>query len=379
MSVETIINGGEAQRIKLGGDEQPIEVNLSRSRGGRPEVVVVTGASAGVGRAVVRRFAQEGAHIGLIARGMDGLEGARRDVERLGGQAIICQADVADADAVERAAQRVEETFGAIDVWVNNATTSVFSPIKAMKSEEFKRVTEVTYLGVVYGTQAALRRMLPRDRGTIVQVGSALAYRAIPLQSAYCGAKHAIQGFTESLRSELIHDNSNVHVTMVHLPAVNTPQFSWNKTRLPRHPQPAPPIFQPEIMAEAIYFAAHNRRREMTVGIPAVVAIYGNKVAPGLGDLYLGKTGYESQMTDQTVDPNRPHNLWEPVAGDHGAHGIFDNRAYSFSPQAWANMHRGWLALAAVGIAGTALALFGRERSEQVKPARRRKLGGGKK
>lgn len=356
MNVKT--DGAHGERIKLGGDEQPIEVKR-RSPRAMPQVVVVTGASAGVGRAVVRRFAQEGAHIGLLARGMDGLEGTKRDVERLGGKAIICQTDVAEAEAVERAAQMVEEEFGAIDVWVNNATTSVFSPIKQMTSDEFKRVTEVTYLGVVYGTQSALKRMLPRDKGTIVQVGSALAYRAIPLQSAYCGAKHAIQGFTESLRSELIHDESNVHVTMVHLPAVNTPQFGWNKTRLPRHPQPAPPIFQPEVMAEAIYFAAHNKRREMTVGLPAVVAIYGNKIAPGLGDLYLGKYGYESQMTDEPVDLNRPDNLYHPVAGDHGAHGIFDKRSYSFSPQAWVNMNRGWLAVAGAGLLACA-ALSGR-------------------
>jgi len=347
------------ERILLGGDEQLIKVKRHKPHS-EPEVVVVTGASAGVGRAVVRRFAQEGAHVGLLARGLDGLEGAKRDVERLGGKAIVCQTDVADAEAVERAAQNVEDEFGAIDVWVNNATTSVFSPIKEMTSDEFKRVTEVTYLGVVYGTQAALKRMLPRDRGTIVQVGSALAYRAIPLQSAYCGAKHAIQGFTESLRSELIHDNSNVHVTMVHLPAVNTPQFGWNKTRLPCHPQPAPPIYQPEVMAEVIYFAAHNKRREMTVGIPAVVAIYGNKIAPGLGDLYLGKYGYESQQTEEPVDPNRPNNLYEPVPGDHGAHGIFDDRSHSFSPQAWANMNRGIVAMAGAGLALVAYAALSR-------------------
>ena len=320
--------------------------------------MVVTGASAGVGRAVVRRFAQEGARIGLIARGAEGLEGAKRDVETLGGQAVICQGDVADPETTERAAQQVEDEFGAIDVWVNNATTSVFSPVSEMKPEEYKRVTEVTYLGVVYGTQAALKRMRPRDRGTIVQIGSALAYRAIPLQSAYSAAKHAMQGFTESLRSELIHDGSNVHVTMVHLPSVNTPQFGWNKSRLPNHPRPVPPIFQPEVIAEAIHFAAHHQRREMTVGYPAVVAIYGNKLAPGLGDWYLGKTGYEAQQVpDQPIDPQRPDNLWEPVAGDHGAHGIFDERSYAFSPQAWANMHRGALTLTGAGLAG-ALALW---------------------
>ncbi len=319
----------------------------------------MTGASAGVGRAVVRRFAREGASVGLIARGVDGLEGARRDVEALGGKALVCQADVSDAAAVEQAAARVETELGPIDIWINNATTSVFSPIKEMQPEEFKRVTEVTYLGVVYGTQAALKRMLPRDRGMILQVGSALAHRAIPLQSAYCAAKHAIAGFTESLRCELINDQSNVHVTIVNLPAVNTPQFGWNKSRLPNHPQPVPPIFQPEVAARAIYFAAHARRREMSVGMPTVVAIYGNKLAPGLGDYYLGSQGYESQQTDEPVDPNRPHNLWEPVAGDHGAHGIFDERASSSSPQLWANMNRGWLlimALAGLGLASVACA-----------------------
>lgn len=315
-----------------------------------PEVVVVTGASAGVGRAVVRRFAQEGAHVGLIARGIDGLQGARKDVEALGGKALVCQADVANAEAIDHAASKVEETFGPIDIWINNATTSVFSPIKEMLPEEFKRVTEVTYLGFVYGTQAALKRMLPRDRGVILQVGSALAYRAIPLQSAYCAAKHAIQGFTESLRCELIHDKSNVHVTMVHLPALNTPQFSWNKSRRPNHPQPVPPIYQPEVAAEAIHFAAHATRREMSVGLPTVIAVYGNKIAPGLGDEYLGSQGYEVQQTDEPVDPDRPNNLWQPVAGDHGAHGIFDDRARTFSPQSWVNMNRGLVALIGLGL-----------------------------
>ena len=339
---------------------------VSRGRAGtpapwRPEVVVVTGASAGVGRAVVRRFAREGASVGLIARGVDGLEGARRDVEALGGKALVCQADVSDAAAVEQAAARVEAELGPINIWINNATTSVFSPIKEMQPEEFKRVTEVTYLGVVYGTQAALKRMLPRDRGMILQVGSALAHRAIPLQSAYCAAKHAIAGFTESLRCELINDQSNVHVTMVNLSAVNTPQFGWNKSRLPNHPQPVPPIFQPEVAARAIYFAAHARRREMSVGMPTVLAIVGNKLAPGMGDYYLGSQGYESQQTDEPVDPNRPHNLWEPVAGDHGAHGIFDARASSSSPQLWANMNRGWLtALAGLGLASVACAALWR-------------------
>jgi len=328
--------------------------------GGRskPEVVVITGASAGVGRATVREFARRRACVGLIARGLDGLEGARREVEAAGGRALVLPADVADAAAVEHAAARVEQELGPIDVWINNATTSVFSPIKEMQAEEFKRVTEVAYLGVVYGTQAALKRMLPRDQGTILQVGSALAHRSIPLQSAYCAAKHAVQGFTESLRCELINDRSHVHVTIVNLPALNTPQFGWSRTRLPNHPQPVPPIYQPEVAAEAIYFAAHARRREMSVGMPTVVAVYGNRIAPGAGDYYLGLQGYESQQTDEPIDPHRPDNLWQPVPGDHGAHGIFDDRASASSPQLWANMNRGWLAVA--GLAGVVSAVLWR-------------------
>src|SRR5947207_4278946 len=250
------------------------------------QVVVVTGASAGVGRATVRAFAQRGADVGLLARGVDGLEAARREVEAAGGRAIAIPTDVADADRVEAAADRIERELGPIDVWVNNAMVSVFSPVKELTPDEVHRVTEVTYLGVVYGTLAALKRMLPRDRGSIVQVGSALAYRGIPLQAAYCGAKHAIQGFTESLRSELLHDKSNVRVTMVQLPAINTPQFSWVKSRLPREPQPVPPIYAPEIAADAIVWAARHRRREMSVGAPTVAAIWGNKVASGLADRY---------------------------------------------------------------------------------------------
>ncbi len=233
-----------------------------------------------------------------------------------------------------------------------------------MQAEEFKRVTELAYLGAVYGTQAALKRMLPRDQGTILQVGSALAYRSIPLQSAYCAAKHAVQGFTESLRCELINDRSHVHVTIVNLPGLNTPQFGWSRSRLPNHPQPVPPIYQPEVAAQAIYFAAHARRREMSVGMPTVVAIYGNHIAPGVGDYYLGSQGYESQQTDERIDPHRPDNLWEPVTGDHGAHGIFDDRASASSPQLWANRNRGWLAVA--GLAGAvSAALWRRRRSDR--------------
>ena len=324
----------------------------------QPEVVVVTGASAGVGRAIVRAFARERAHIALLARGRDGLEGARREVETLGGKALVIPVDVADAEAIEQAAETVEHEFGPIDIWINNAMVSVFSPVKLMRPEDYQRVTEVTYLGVVYGTLAALKRMLPRDRGIVVQVGSALAYRGIPLQSAYCAAKHAIQGFHDSLRSELIHDKSNVRVTMVQLPAMNTPQFSWVKSRLPRQPQPVPPIYQPEIGAEAVVFAAHNDRREMYVGYPTVEAIVANKIAPGFADWYLAKNGYDAQQTDEPVEPDRHDNLWEPVPGDHGAHGSFGERAVAASPQLWLSKNRSWLTMAGAGLAGFALSTF---------------------
>lgn len=324
----------------------------------RPEVVVVTGASAGLGRAIVRAFAREGAYIGLLARGVDGLQAARFEVEELGGKALVLPLDVANAEAIEAAAARVEEEFGPIDIWINNAMVSVFSPVKKMTPEEYKRVTEVTYLGVVYGTLAALKRMLPRDRGVIVQVGSALAYRGIPLQSAYCAAKHAIQGFHDSLRSELIHDKSNVRVTMVQLPAMNTPQFSWVKSRLPRKPQPVPPIYQPEIGADAVFFAAHNDRREMYVGYPTVEAIIGDKIAPGFADWYLARNGYDAQQTQEPVEPDRRDNLWDAVPGDHGAHGTFDDRASASSPQLWASKNRKWLTLAGAGVAGVALGVL---------------------
>jgi NAD(P)-dependent dehydrogenase (short-subunit alcohol dehydrogenase family) len=286
-----------------------------------------------------------------VARGRDGLEGARLEVEALGGKALVYPADVADAAQVEAAAEAVEREFGPIDVWVNDAMVSVFSPFNEMTADEFKRVTEVTYLGYVYGTMSALKRMLPRDRGRIVQVGSALAYRGIPLQSAYCGAKHAIQGFTESVRCELMHDKSNVKISMVQMPALNTPQFGWVKSRLPRKPQPVPPIFQPEVAAEAVYWIAHNYRRELYVGRSTLTAIWGNKVAPGLGDVYLARTGYEAQQYNGPANPDRPNNLWEPVPGDHGAHGDFDDRASYNSPQFWADTHRKWLALAGGGLA----------------------------
>ena len=316
------------------------------------EVVVVTGASAGLGRAIARHFGSKGGSVGLLARGVDGLEGAKREIEAAGGSALVLPTDVADADAVEAAAAKVEEQFGPIDIWVNNAMTSVFSPVKEMKADEYKRVTEVTYLGVVYGTLSALKRMLPRDRGTIVQVGSALAYRSIPLQSAYCAAKHAISGFTDSLRCELFHDHSNVRITMVQMPALNTIQFDWVKSRLKRRAQPVPPIFQPEVGAKAVYWAAHHNRREVFVGMPTVAAIEGNKIAPGLLDRYLGKTGYDSQQTSEPEDPNRPNNLWEPVSGDHGAHGRFGDRSHPRSYELWATRHRNWIAAAVCTLAG---------------------------
>lgn len=311
-----------------------------------PKVVVITGASAGVGRATVRRFAQDGARIGLLARGVDGLEAARAEVETAGGRALVLPTDVADAKQVEAAADAVEREFGPIDIWINDAMTSVFSPLKEMTPEEFRRVTEVTYLGVVYGTMAALKRMLPRDRGTIVQVGSALAYRSIPLQSAYCGAKHAIHGFTDSLRCELIHDKGKVYITMVQLPAVNTTQFELVKNRLPNRPKPLGPIYQPEVAADAIHWAAHHRRRELYVGTPSVESIVGNKIAPSLLDDYLGRTGYKGQQTSEPKDPNQPDNLWEPVPGDHGAHGTFERRAHRRSPELWLAKNRNWLGAA---------------------------------
>lgn len=330
--------------------------------GMRGPVVVVTGASAGVGRAIARAWAARGARLGLLARGRDGLEGARADVEARGGEALIVTADVADAEAVEMAAAAVEETFGPIDVWINNAMVSVFSPAVQMTPDEFRRVTEVTYLGYVHGTLAALRRMLPRDRGVIVQVGSALAYRGIPLQSAYCGAKHAVQGFTESLRCELLHDGSRVRLVEVHLPAVNTPQFGWVKSRLPRRAQPVPPIYQPEVVADAVLWAAEHHRREVQVGFSTVVAVWGNRLAAGLADRYLARTGYESQQTDEPEDPLRPNNLWEPVPGDHGAHGRFDARARSFSLQFWLSRRRRGIALAVAALVGLGLGLRGADR-----------------
>jgi NAD(P)-dependent dehydrogenase (short-subunit alcohol dehydrogenase family) len=300
---------------------------------------VVTGASAGVGRATARAFAREGASVGLVARGRDRLEATRAELEGLGVRATAVPADVADPEQVEAAATRIERELGAIDVWVNNAMATVFAPVTDTTPEEFRRATEVTFLGSVWGTMAALRRMRPRDRGVIVQVGSALAYRGIPLQAAYCGSKHALQGFLESLRTELMHDGSGIRVTMVQLPALNTPQFTWGRAKLPRKPQPVPPIFQPEVAANAVVWAARHPQRQLMVGWPTIKAIVGNAVAPGLADRILARDGYDAQQTDEPAVPDRPDNLFEPVAGLQEAHGPFDARSHQRSLQLWARTH----------------------------------------
>jgi NAD(P)-dependent dehydrogenase (short-subunit alcohol dehydrogenase family) len=320
-----------------------------------PRVIVVTGASAGVGRAIAHAFARERAKIGLIARSRAALEDAALEVRELGGEALVCPADVADAAQIEAAAAAVEERFGPIDVWVNDAMASVFSPVHEMTAEEFKRVTDVTYLGYVYGTLAALKRMRPRNRGHIIQVGSALAYRGIPLQSAYCAAKHAIQGFCDSLRCELLHYGSNISLTMVQMPALNTPQFRWVKSRLPHKAQPVPPIYSPEVAARAVLYASHHRRREIWVGLPTLKAILANKMFPGLLDHYLARNGFSSQQYDGPEDPNRPHNLWEPVESAHSTHGDFTARERPFSPQLWTNLHRGVLSLAVLALVALGL------------------------
>ncbi len=331
-----------------------------RKASAAPRVVVVTGASGGIGRATARLFARHGDTVALLARGDRGLDAARRDAESEGCRAAAYVVDTADAAALDQVAHRVEEDLGEIDIWVNVAFTSVFARFVDIEPEEFERVTQVTYLGFVNGTRSALRRMLPRDRGTIVQVGSTLAYRGIPLQSAYCGAKHATQGFHESLRTELLHDRSRVRVTMVQMPAVNTPQFSWVLSRLPRQAQPVPPIYQPEVAAHAVMYAAeHPRRREYWVGETTAATLLVNAVAPGLLDRYLARTGFNGQQTDQPKLPDQPTNLWEPADGDDGhdfgAHGQFDKRSHAHSPQVWASQHHGTLAAVGLGLVAAAL------------------------
>jgi len=308
-------------------------------------VVVITGASAGVGRAVVRRFARDGARVGLIARGIDGLEGARAEVEEAGGEALIYPCDVADGAEVEAAAECFEQELGPIDIWINAAFAGVLAPFMHMDMDDYRRVTDVTYMGQVHGARAALKRMLPRNRGSIVLVGSALAYRGIPLQSAYCGAKHAIQGFQDSLRAELLHAGSNVHVSMVQLPGVNTPQFDWIRTTMPNKPKPASPPYQPELAADAIHFAAHHRRKEVVLGWPSLQAIWGEKFVSPLVDRYLAATGISGQQDKEPVARGRRDNLYDPLPGDHGAHGRFDAIAHRRSPQLWLTTHRAQTAL----------------------------------
>lgn len=303
-------------------------------------VAVVTGASAGLGRAIARTFGQNGYDVALLARGGDGLEQAKKEIESMGQRAACYQLDVADAEAVERVAARIEKELGPIEVWINNAMNSVFSPISEMEPAEYKRVAEVTYLGQVYGTLAALKHMLPRDRGKIILVGSALAYRGIPLQSAYCASKHAVKGFFDSLRTELLHDKSRVQATMVQLPAMNTTQFGFVKSRLPRKAKPMGKIYQPEVAAAAILYAAQHNRREINVGWSTLQAIVGNKLAPWFVDYVLARTGYEGQQTNEPEDPSRDNNLWEPLPGDYGAHGPFGSQATNFSFQLWLSLHR---------------------------------------
>ena len=328
-----------------------------------PQTVAITGASGGIGRATARAFAERGDTVVLLARGEKGLQGAADDVREAGGTAVVIPLDVADADAVQAAVERIESEVGPIDVWVNVAFTAVFSRFWHVSPAEYKRATEVSYLGYVYATMAVLKPMMARDRGTIVHVGSALAYRAIPLQSAYCGAKHAIQGFHESLRVELMHEHSNVHVTMVQMPAVNTPQFSWVLSRLPDQAQPVPPIYQPEVAARAVLYAAdHPKRREYWVGASTVGTLLGNKFVPGLLDRYLAVTGFKSQQTGEPRDPDQPVNLWEPADGsdghDFGAHGHFDDRALNVSPQLWFSHHHKTLVGAGVtGLVGMGVLL----------------------
>jgi short-subunit dehydrogenase len=326
------------------------------------EVVVITGASAGLGRAIARRFAEDGAHIGLIARGEAGLRAAAEEVESRGGRALVLPCDVSDADAVDAAAERVEAELGPIDIWINNAMTAVLGEVRDTSPEEFRRVIEVTFLGSVHGAKAALKRMEPRGRGAIIQVGSALGKQGIPLQATYCSAKHAVQGFFESLRTELRHRGSPVHLGIVQLPGMNTTQFSWVRLHMPNEPQPVAPIYQPEMAADAVHWAAHHKRRELWVGLPTVYTIIGSRVAPALAEAYLARTAYKGQQTDKPAAPGRRDYLEEPLDAerDHGSHGAFDDRSHSRSPQTWLARHRGAACAAVTATAVAASALLAR-------------------
>jgi NAD(P)-dependent dehydrogenase (short-subunit alcohol dehydrogenase family) len=324
----------------------------------KPRVVVITGAGAGIGRATARRFGADGDKVALLARGEEELEGAARDVEEAGGTALIVPTDVADPEAVEAAAERVERELGPIDVWVSNAMTTVFGFFDEIEPDEFRRATDVTYHGAVWSARSALRRMKARDRGTIVLVGSAMAYQGIPLQSPYCGAKHAIKGFFDSLRCELRDKGSKVHVTMVQLPGHNTPQFDHGRSKMPHHPQPVAPVYQPEVAARAIHFAAGARRRQVYVGLPTYYTVLGSKFAPWLAELYLAKTAVGGQQTEGPPDAqNREGNLMEPPPGDPGAHGPFDEKAHDRSLAWWVSRHRNALGGAVLG--GAALGAAG--------------------
>ena len=328
------------------------------------DVVVITGATSGVGRAIVRRFAEDKAAIALVGRNREGLDRARKEVENAGGRALVLPVDVADPDGVESAAAATEEALGPIDIWINDAMTTVFAWFEDITPDEFKRATEVTYLGAVWGTKAALSRMLPRNHGTIVQVGSALAYRGIPLQSPYCGAKHALKGFQESLRCELRNKGSRVHLTMVQLPGLNTPQFDHCRTKMPNVPRPVPPVYQPEVAADAVHYAAHHRRREVWAGVPTVYTIIGNRLAPGLVERYLARTGVKGQQTDEPLGQDvREGNLFDPPTTDQGAHGPFDREAHEHSVQLTLSKHRRLAGAAAAGLAGVgAVAMAQRQR-----------------
>lgn len=331
-------------------DPAVVDHSAAQRAAGEPRVVVVTGASAGIGRATAVAFARRGWRVALLARGRDGLDGACRDVQQAGGMAMPIVVDIVDVHAVEAAAERIERQWGAIDVWVNDAMATVFCPFEDTAPEDFERATQVTYLGAVWGTRAALKRMQTRNRGCIVQVGSALAYRSIPLQAAYCGAKSALRGFTDSLRCELIHAGSKIHLTMVHLSAFNTPQFDWGRTCMTRAPKPLGTIFQPEVAAEAIYWASRHRRRELWVGWPAVQAILGQRLLPGWLDRKLAHEAVEGQLSDASLPADRADNLYTAVARDAGSHGRFDAQAQAWSAQVWLDTHRAWLACSGIAL-----------------------------